>query len=206
MRSNRSSSMLHRQQVWVYVVGFLFVADFIFYGYLPSHRRLQSLAEARLQKERLIETAESQARALPGLEQTLETVEKAVLHYEDRIPAETDGALGTFWNQVSVIMSSRSLTDPVMEPKDVIVADNLKCIPVRIKCKGALESIFGFCNDLRELDRLVRIERLTLTNDSDFSGVISLEAEAVIFYRSEKGPGESGLAGVIPPGGLRNDT
>lgn len=204
MGSGRFNSLLHRQQVWVYVVGVLFIADFVFYGYLPSHRRLQSLNEARIQRQRLIETAASQDRALPALEQTLEVTEKAVLRYEDNIPA--DRALGTFLSQIAEIMTAHALTDQVMEPQKEIAADDLRCIPVRMNCKGALEGIFAFCRDLQRLDRLVRIERFELKNDGDFTGRVTLTAEAVIFYRSEKPSAGADLAADTSQGVVRNDT
>ncbi len=202
MNRGRFNSLLHRQQMWVYAVGALFVADFVFYGYLPSHRRLQSVEEARIQKERLIQTAESQDRALPALEQSLRATEEAVRHFEDNIPM--DRALGTFLGQISEIMTDNTLTGQVIEPKKEIETDDLKCIPVDMKCKGTLDGIFGFCNDLRDLDRLVRIEKLVLKNDADFMGQVTLEAETVIFYRSDTSQGA--LAGAVSQGGVRNDT
>lgn len=200
------NSLLHRQQVWVYVVGLLFVADFIFYGYLPSHRRLQSLDQARVQKERLIQTAELQECALPALEESLKATEAAVSHYEDNIPK--DKALGPFLGQIAAIMTENTLTDQVIQPQMTEVeANSLRCIPIAMKCKGTLAGIFGFCRDLQELDRLVRIEKLVLKNDDEFTGRITLEAQAVIFYRSEKPPVAGNPAGTTgSQGGVRNDT
>lgn len=204
MAKGSFNSLLHRQQVWVYVVGLLFVADFLFYGYLPSRRRLQSLEQARVQEERLIQTAESQQRALPALEENLKATEAAVLRYEDNIPK--DRALGTFLGQITEIMTKNALTDQVIQPQTEVDADNLKCIPVVMKCKGTLEGIFGFCQGLQDLDRLVRIEKLVLKNDGDFTGQVALEAQAVIFYRPEKPQGAGSLAGAVSQGGVRNDT
>ncbi len=204
MSQSRFNSLLHRQQVWVYVVGFLFVADFIFYGYLPSHRRLASLEQARVQKGRLIESADSQERALPALEESLKAVEKRVLHYEDNIP--TSSNLGPFLGEIADIMTTHALTAPEIQPQTEIATDNLRCIPVRMKCRGTLEGIFGFCNDLQKLERLVRIEKLTLENGEDFGGLITLNAETVIFYRSRRPQDGSGVAGVGSPGVTRNDT
>lgn len=204
MTKGSFNSLLHRQQVWVYVVGLLFVADFMFYGYLPSHRRLQSLEQARLQKERLIQTAEAQERALPALEENLKATEEAVQRYEDNIPK--DRALGTFLGQITEIMTANALTDQVIQPQMESEADSLKCIPVAMKCQGTLEGIFGFCHDLQDLDRLVRIEKLVLKNDSGFTGQVALEVQAMIFYRPEKPQGAGSLAGAASQSVVTNDT
>ncbi len=39
MSGIRTKMVLKKQQVWVYAIAVLFVVDFVFYGYLPSHRR-----------------------------------------------------------------------------------------------------------------------------------------------------------------------
>lgn len=204
MNKTRSSPLPQRQQMWVYVVGVLFLADFVFYGYLPSHRRLQSLEQAKAQQERLIQTTESQERALPALEQGLRTLEKTVLRYDDNVPAER--ALGLFLGQIADIMTAHSLTDQVVEPGREARADELSCIPVRMDCKGSLNGIFGFFNDLQSLGRLIRIERVTLKNDADYTGRVTMQTEAMIFYRSEKQQATDDLAGAISRGATRNDT
>jgi Tfp pilus assembly protein PilO len=204
MNKTGSSLLLQRQQIWVYVVGVLFLADFVFYGYLPSHRRLQSLEQARIQQERLIQTTESQERALPALEQSLKTLGKAVLRYDDTVPAER--ALGPFLGQIANIMTEHSLTDQVVEPGGETQAGELNCIPVRMNCKGSLNGIFGFFNDLQGLGRLVRIEKVTLKNDGDYTGQVTMQTEAMIFYRPQRQQGTGDFAGVISRGTAQNDT
>ena len=196
--------MLHRQQIWVCVVGVLFLADFVFYGYLPSHRRLQSLTQARIQEERLIQTAQSQEQALPELEQSLEATEKTVVNYQDNVP--TERALGTFLGQIAGIMTKHALTHQEVAPGKEIEADGLNCIPVRMECKGSLVGVFGFFNDLQSLDRLVRIENVMLKDDGNFAGRITMQTDAVIFYRSNKPPHTGSLAGTISQGTVKNDT
>lgn len=184
MSRSRFNLQDYKQQAWVYVVGCLFVADFAFYGYLPAHRRLQSLHELQRQNARLVETAQSQQQALPGLRRTLEATEEAVAHYDQSIPVGR--SLVSFQRQITDMMTENALTDQVIVPQSEVQADELVCIPVRMNCKGSLEGVFGFCRALRTMDRLVRIENLRLKNDTNYTGQISLEAETVIFYRPEK--------------------
>jgi Tfp pilus assembly protein PilO len=55
--------------------------------------------------------------------------------------------------------------------------------------KGRLKQIFEFFGRLQSLDRLVRIEQVKLVNDRDFSGEVSMQTKAVIYYRTEAGQG-----------------
>jgi len=175
--------LLRKQPVWGFAIGALFLVDFVFYGYMPSHRRLQSLARARSQHELTINTALTQAEALPTLEERHKNMARMVRRYEDCVP--TESALGVFLGQIANIMTQHQLTNQVVEPGAETQADGLNCIPVHMNCTGTLTAIFGFFNDLQSLHRLVRIEKITLRNDSGFTGTVSMQTGAVIFYRPQ---------------------
>ena len=82
-----------------------------------------------------------------------------------------------------------------MIPGQELETDELNCIPVHMNCTGTLTGVFGFFNDLQGLRRLVRIEKVTLTNDREFSGTVTMETDAVIFYRPAKSQGTNAVAG-----------
>jgi hypothetical protein len=68
-----------------------------------------------------------------------------------------------------------------------------------------LTDLFGFFQKLQSLDRLVRIEKVVMENDSDLSGRIGMQVEAVIFeqsakYRKTNGPAEAPSAGGVNRG------
>jgi Tfp pilus assembly protein PilO len=172
-----------KQQMWLYGIAVLFCADFVFYGYLPSHKRLQSLREARIQQSRLIETAAAQSKELPALRTRLENVQRIVEHYDHFVPAEESS--GVFLQEIARIMTEHHLSDQVVVPGVPVESEGIRCIPVHIDCQGGLKDIFSFFRDLQTMDRLVRIERVALQNDHDFTGHVGMEMNAVIFYRPQ---------------------
>jgi len=107
--------------------------------------------------------------------------------YEANIPEQR--ALGTFLSRVANLMDEHNLREQVIAPGEEIKADGLGCIPVDMRCKGKLAQIFEFFRGLQRSDRLVRIEQVKLLNDSDFSGEVSMETRAVIYYRAKPGQG-----------------
>ncbi len=198
--------MSHRkQQMWVYVIAGLFVCDFVLCGYLPSHDRLASLGRAQAQQRQTIQMAAAQSAELPGIERRLRGMETAVAGYDLRVPA--DRALGAFLQQISGVMTDCRLTEQVVLPlpgKEV-KTDDLNCVPIHVACRGTLTDIFGFFKKLQTLERLVRIEKVAMENDSDLTGQISLQVEAVIFEQSAKhrrthGPAEAPSAGGVNHG------
>jgi len=194
MNNSGTRLLLHRQQAWVLGIGVLFLADFVFYGYMPSHRRLESLSRAREQHRDIIKMAMSQAEALPALEKRHKETAGIVQRYEGSVPSES--ALGVFLGQIASIMTAHQLTDQVVEPGKEIETEALSCIPVRLNCTGTLSAVFSFFSDLQELHRLVRIEKIALTNDSGFTGRVAMQTEAVIFYRPANAQETDALTGM----------
>ncbi len=183
MKKGHSNSLLNKQQLWVLAIGGLFLVDFVLYGYLPSHERLQSLTEAKTHRMQMIATAEARSQTLPALVERLQETERCVTNYEQWIP--TESALGLFLGQIAHIMTENRLSDQDVVFGKEVASDDLVCIPVHMKCAGDLEGIFGFFHDLQNLERFVRIERTTLTNAKGLTGALGMEADAVIFYRAE---------------------
>ena len=52
-----------------------------------------------------------------------------------------------------------------------------------------IKQVFEFYKSLQGLDRLVRLEPVKLAHDSDFSGEVSSQTKAVIYYRTQAGQG-----------------
>jgi Tfp pilus assembly protein PilO len=187
--------------MWVCAIALLFVGDFVFCGYLPSQNRLQALEHARVQQEDMVRMAAAQSEELPRLRRRLQDTSRVVERYETYVPAE--GTLGTFLQQIAGIMTARHLADQVVVPGKEWAGEGVNCIPVHITCSGGLADVFGFFNDLQALDRLVRVGQVTLTNDSGFTGRVSIQIEATIFYQAPK-QGRAGDSADAPPGGGTN--
>ncbi len=203
--SVRSSKLSHRkQQMWVYVITGLFVCDFILCGYLPSQQRLRTLQRGQAQQRKVIEMAAAQSVELAGLERRLRGMEKRIEGFDQRVPA--DRTLGTFLQQIAGIMSDCHLVQQVVLPGKEWKTEDLTCIPIHVACNGTLTSLFSFFAKLQSLDRLVRIEKVTLENDADLTGQLGVQLETVIFEQSAKprtneGPAEAKAAGGVNHGG-----
>jgi Tfp pilus assembly protein PilO len=185
----------NRRQLWVYAVAVLFCADFLFYGFLPSRKRLLSLEQTRVQQQRLIETSAAQNKELPALKMRLKDAQGVVDHYETYIPPAA--SLGTFLQAIARIMTEHHLTEQVVVPGTEMQPNTIWCIPIHVNCRGSLKDVFGFFRDFQAMDRLVRIEKVILKNGPDFQGQVTMEADAVIFYGSRTEPESTTVAGSV---------
>ena len=194
---------LRKQQMWVYIIAGLFVCDFVLCGYIPSRQRLTALDRTRAQQRQVIQMAAAQSVELPGLEQRLRGMGKAVEGFDRRVPA--DRALGTFLQQIAGMMTDCRLTEQVVLPGKEGKTNELNCVPIHVACKGGLTDIFSFFQRLQNMDRLVRIQRVALENDADLTGRISLQVEAVIFEQSAKYRRAESSAVAPAAGGANRD-
>jgi Tfp pilus assembly protein PilO len=172
-----------RPQLSIYIIAVILVADFVLFGYLPSHQRLQSIKQAKTDQLLAIARASAESKQLPALKEQLQKLQKAACDYEMSVPAQQ--SLGEFLQRIAALMTEHNLSDQLVAPGAEIPAAGLNCIPVDVKCKGRLAQLFEFYKQLQSMDRLIRIEHVELENDPDFTGKVNMLTKAVIYYRPE---------------------
>ncbi len=174
-----------RQQITILIVAGVIIGGFVLFRYLPLHKRRKVVRQIRAAQALAVTKGTANSRQLPLFEEQVQKLQKTVGNYEASIPAQR--ALGVFLQRINDLMNEYGLTEQVIEPDAEIRADELQCIQVKMQCKGQLEQLFSFYKGLRGLDRLIRIERVKLENDNSFSGKVSMETKAIIYYSAEAG-------------------
>lgn len=183
-----------KTKISILIVGAMLVADFIWFGYLPSQDRLKTLRQARRLQVARINQASQERLQLPGLRERLRRCETEMALYEARLPREKD--MGQFLQDISGLMAKHELTKQVMMPLAEAQAGGVTCLPITFRCQGRLSQIFGFYRDLADLGRLVRVQKFNLDNDG-IRGTVSMEAEIVIFHRTGKAVGVTKVAKLL---------
>jgi len=173
-----------KPQAAICFIALLLVADFILFGYMPSYERLKELKDRRAQQASAVAGGAARAEKLTALEDRLKKVGSRVRDFDLNVPKQ--GELGRFLHNVSALMNELQLSDQYIEPGERTTQAELNCIELDIRCKGGLSRIFEFYRRLQSLDRLVRIQNVKLVNDREFSGGVTMQTKAVIYYQSER--------------------
>ena len=176
-----------RQQLMICVITGVIVGGFVLFRYLPLRSRMKALGQTKSAQALTIAKGAADNKQLFLLKEQLSKLQHELENYEANIPANSD--IGVFLHTIADLMNEHNLREQVIEPRKEIKAENINCIPVKMQCKGKLPQIFEFYRELQGLDRLVRIEQVKLSNDKDFNGQVSMEARAIIYYRTEMGRG-----------------
>ena len=177
-----------RQQIAICAIAAAIVCVFMVFWYLPLRRKTKEIKQAKAERALTIAKGTADAKQIPLLQKQLQELQARIGDFEASIPERR--AHGGFLQRITDLMKDHDLKHEVIEPGDEIRADKFTCIPVSMECKGELAQISEFYRRLQSLDRLVRIEKVTLNNDESYGGQVTMKTEAVVYYRARVGQGQ----------------
>lgn len=172
-----------KQQLMICLTALAVIGGFVLFRFFPLHKKSKAVKQEKSVQTLAIAKGISDSEQLPVFMQQLHSLKEKLSNFEANIPRER--ALGTFVQEIAELMNQNDLKDQEIAPNTEIEADGLNCIPVSIQCKGGLTQIFQFYQQLQEMNRLVRVEQIKLTNDNDFIGEVSMKTDVVIYYRTD---------------------
>jgi Tfp pilus assembly protein PilO len=176
-----------RQQIAIFVIAAAIVSGFVLFRYLPLQKRMKAVKDTRAAQTLVIMKGQAEGKQVSVLKEQKLLLQQSVGDYHTNIPSQRD--LGGFLQRIADLVNEHNLKEQVVTPGEEMRAGELNCIPVDVQCKGRLAKIFEFYKRLQSLDRLVRIEQVKLENDNDFSGEVTMQTKAVIYYRAEVAKG-----------------
>ena len=174
-----------KKQIIIFIIAIVIIGGFILLRYLPLQKKMKSVKKAKTEQMLTIAKGVSDSKQLSLFVEQLQKLRNKLENYEQNIPKQRDH--GLFMQQIFELMKQNNLKEQVIVPLQEIEAEGLICIPINMECKGKLAQIFNFYKRLQEQDRLIRIKQIKFENSNTFNGEISMEAEIVIFYRTEIG-------------------
>ena len=172
----------NKQQLIIIAAAILMICVFSLVWYLPLQKCKNAIEQACTIQQFSLDNSAIQNKQLPALKEQFEQLQESISNYDLQIPEYRD--LGTFLQEMAELMNKHDLKKQMVNPNVEIQTDDLNCIPVTIQCNGKLSQIFEFFNSLQNLDRLIRIEQVTLINDKNFNGQVSMQTKAFIYYKT----------------------
>ncbi len=176
-----------KQQIIIFIAAGVMLMSFVFFVYRPLEKKMKAIKSETAMTRVVIEEANSRKKQLPVLEKQFQQMQSVTKEYELNMPEKRE--LGSFLHQIADLMNEHNLKNQFIEPGKEVETEKLNCIPVSMKCKGKLAQIFEFYKSLQNLNRLIRIEHVSLENKSNPGGEIDMETKAVIYYRLTKEKG-----------------
>ncbi|MCK4914033.1 MAG: type 4a pilus biogenesis protein PilO [Planctomycetes bacterium] len=176
---------LSRQQIVIFCAAAAMVGGFFLLRYLPLQKKFKAVEQMRISQQRTIEEISAKSKQMPVSKEQLFQLQNKVGNYQAAVPQQRQ--LGSFLDTVTDLMNENNLKEALVWPDKEIELKEINCIPLNIQCKGGLVDIFDFYKQLQSMDRAVRIEQVTLVNDKNFKGELSMQAKAIIYYCRKAG-------------------
>lgn len=167
----------------IVVVGALLVIDFVWFGLLPSRKQLDVIRQLEARQMGVVDAARVKRGEVAAVQQELERLEHDMGEMGRHIPKEK--SMGTFLTQMSVLMTRHGLTKQMIVPGAETAGDIAIRVPVAVHCEGKLKEIHGFYEDLKGIERLVKIDEVLLKNDESLAGNLRMEAQFIIYYQPD---------------------
>jgi Tfp pilus assembly protein PilO len=172
-----------KQQIMICLTAAIAFGGFFLFRFLPLHKKNKAVKQTRNSQNITIAKGIADSELLPLFMEQLHKLKSELGNFEANIPDQRD--LGIFVHEIAELMNTYKLKEQQITPKPEIAMDELNCIPVSLQCRGNLAQIFKFSQKLQELERLIRIQKVKLTNDDDYKGQVLMESDVVIYYRPE---------------------
>jgi Tfp pilus assembly protein PilO len=171
-----------RQQLIIIGAAVLIVSGFGAGRFYPLSRASAKVKSARASQEIAALKADQYRTMLPALGERAELLKSATWEFDIRIPESRQFA--DLWEQIADVMNRHDLKGQIVQPGSEIAGEDINCIPITIECSGSMSQIFDMLKSLGSFERMIRLEKLDIVNDGEFSGEVKLTAEAKVYYRN----------------------
>lgn len=108
------------------------------------------------------------SRTVAQVEAELEPVKARLAEAETRLP--TSGAMDQFITQLAKVAEEVGLQVQMINPRDIQQGDNYRVMPIEIAGSGSFETCYKFLTGLRQMDRLTRLDNLSIEIDPSLQG------------------------------------
>jgi Tfp pilus assembly protein PilO len=173
-----------KQQLIILLLGVAVSVGFGIFRYIPIVRQKFAIQKQMEQQNQVIDEICSFSVLIPELKEQKSQLEIQLLPFEQKVPQGRN--LATLWRQVADVMNKCGLTDQLVQPGVEVKSQELCSIPLTIECNGTMEQIFSFFESLEEINRLIRIEQVTLDRGGDLNSGIKLKAQASVYYQPDE--------------------
>ena len=171
------------KQETVLLAGVLLLAALLgVFRYLPLLRQRQALDQTIEQNRQTLEQIQTQSARLDELTAQLTHKQAQAATFDARIP--TGRSFADLWRQIADLMNQCNLTDQLVQPGARSKPTIWERSPDAVVQRNDAD-LYAFIQTIEQWDRLIRFDKIELTNDSAFGGVVKLSGTAQLYYQPD---------------------
>ena len=157
------------------------VTGFGLFQYYPLARKADSIRKTIEQQQVVSDETDQLIRQMSQLRHQVESLKPLEAEFDKKLPGTRQFA--ALWQQIADVMNQHRLTDQVVQRETESDDNRFGTVRIRLQCGGTFRQMFEFFRSLQTMDRFIRIESFQLTNETDYSGRVKLDAVARIYFQ-----------------------
>ncbi len=153
---------------------------FIAFGYMPIHgQRKQARGQIEAYRTQLgMDLAGS--KELPKLEAEVVALREACSGAQRDVPTQSE--LASLLRALSSELDRQHATDKEVQTRAVVQGADYNVLPVSLRFSSSFRSVYAFLRQVESMPRLIRIDRMELTNKPDSGGRLNAHIELSTFF------------------------
>ncbi len=128
--------------------------------YVPQDKELRGLKKKIVSQKREIERQTDRAAVVPKLLRETAAMKARYKNFDRRLPQQQE--LGGFLREISGHLSNDRFSDQIIEPGRPAREPLFNTLPIIMKFKGSYLSLGAFLDQINKMERLTRVQRLTI--------------------------------------------
>jgi type IV pilus assembly protein PilO len=181
------ASLTPQQRIMLFVgTFFLLVAAFYFLQYKPRSEVMDQLQADLAQQEKRLAVLKEAAAKLPALQEEVAKAEEEFAHLLSLLPDQKE--IPALLETVSHLGAQVGLENILFQPQPEQPREFYAVIPIRLDLIGTYHKLGAFFDSMSKLDRILRVENLSLTRQK--GGSLLQVGCTLITYRFIERPEE----------------
>lgn len=157
------------------------VTGFGLFQYYPHVRTAHTIRKTIEQQQVISDETDLLIQQMSQLRGQVESLKPLKTEFEEKLPRTRQVA--ALWQQITDVMNQHRLTNQVVQRESESEDGRFGTVRIHLECGGSFRQMFEFFRSMQTLDRFIRIEKFTLTNENNYSGQVKLDATARVYYQ-----------------------
>lgn len=166
---------------WI-VLGILLVvvAVFVTLVYVPQIDRISTCNGETAKVAALVNDESARAACVPDMIRQVEQTKRQFKNFDRRLPKQKE--LAEFLKDISTAIMDERLENQVIEPGNPTRGELYNRLPIIMKFNGTFTGVASFLRRLDQMERLTRIERISIKQVKEEGQAMQVEMQMNIYF------------------------
>lgn len=176
---------IERDQLCTILIVLGLVAIYAVGVWIPHRKRTENVRRQIKEATQQLEVDRANSRKLDSLARKVFDLKQVVSSAPQIVPRE--GELAGLLKRLSADLEYQGAADQAIEVRPTIETREYSVIPVTLRFRASFAGVFSFLKKIEAMDRLVRIEQLSLEGDPERpTKPLAVDIELGAFFTSDQ--------------------